>query len=192
MTTSVAKMSQQIARFVHTVSWIDWAVSILLVAVIVIIAVWVCQNARREDGASNAAELFSCGGSSSEQTDEEPFAGESGPIVVTSVSHMKDGVKDDEIGCCLVFYEGCGHCQAFKGTWKKVCAELHGKVKNGKRFVLFESGDVHDKTVWQSVSEWLGIGGYPTILVKEGGKDAEWREYNGSRTKLKGYLESLA
>jgi len=193
MSSSVTDITNKAVRFVHNVSWIDWVISVLLVAAIILVAVWVCKHADNQESSVISSEPFACGASSHGE-DVETFTSTSGggPIVVESVDHMKNGVKENEIGCCLVFFERCGHCQAFKPTWKKACNELHGTVVNNKRIVMYESGDVHDQSVWQSVSEWLGIGGYPTILVKEGGKDKQWREYNGSREQIGAYLKSLA
>lgn len=162
-------------------STFDWVVSILLVVAIVALAFWVCNNPEHDS------------------TDTEPFWNTTETFenaketvtFVTSDSHLDTAVGDDDIGCCLVYYERCGHCQNYKPTWKKICQNMNGKNVNGKQVKMFQCGDDGDQNVWRTVSKRYGVQGYPTILVKIGGKGARWQEYGGPRDKLQSYLEHV-
>ena len=189
-TTSLTKKT---LSFIKNISWIDWLVSILLVAAIVFVAVWVCNHPDKE---TDGNEKFSgCGvhtgypGAHDSEVETFESNATKDAVVVKSTEHLRDSIGSNEIGCCLVYYERCGHCQAFKPTWKETCNELQGTKVNGKKIKLFECGDDHDMEIWKDVSDSYGIQGYPTILVKIGGKDADWREYTGSRNAVASYLK---
>lgn len=161
-----------------TTEILDWVISILLVVLIIGLAIWVCSNPKKE---STDNESFWLG--------YEGFSEEK----VIKINNAKkvselDNVKEGELGCCLMYYEQCGHCQNFKPTWKSVCEKAHGKTIKGRKVKMFECGDDGDKQVWRSVSNRFGVSGYPTIMVKIGGKGAQWQEYNGSREALLQYI----
>ena len=194
--SSSRSSSSSVLGFINKTNWVDWLVSILLVAAIIIVAVWVCNNPNRDSGDDAYEEAFysSCGSRQQNerdgQYDIEHFASSGGapPTVVTSPSDL-DKVGDNDIGCCLVYYEQCGHCKNYKPTWKAISSRVNGKRVGDKRVKMFECGDNQNQQAWREVSSRFGIQGYPTILVKIGGKDADWVEYTGSRMALGEYLE---
>jgi hypothetical protein len=165
----------------------DWVISILLVAVIIALAFVVCSNPGRDSTAdgggfawpwSSSAETFSNAGAAATK--------------VTSVEHLENSVSGTEIGCCLVHYGQCGHCQTYKPVWDGICRDVNGTQAHGRTIRMFECGDADDKAVWRSVSERHGVQGYPTILVKIGGNGARWNEYTGSRNQLASYFQTAA
>jgi len=176
--------------FINKHNWVDWLVSILLVVAIIIVAVWVCNNPNRDSADDSYEEAFysSCG---SHNKEEEGFYSPEGSSTATSVSSISqlDSVGDKDIGCCLVYYKQCGHCTQYKPVWQNICSKVNGKTYGGKRVKMFECGDDQHPKAWEQVSRRFGIQGYPTILVKIGGKNADWVEYTGSRNALKEFLE---
>lgn len=173
------------------VHWIDWLVSILLIAAIIIVAVCVCNNPNRDSADNKGAEgFFSSCSFHKDSDDEESFTNASAgaPKVVTNVADL-DNLGANDIGCCLVHYEKCGHCKQYKPVWKNICSQVNGKTYGGKRIQMFECGDTQHQGAWQDVSSRFGIRGYPTILVKIGGENADWVEYTGSRNALGEYLK---
>lgn len=176
---------------VQNASWVDWVVSILLVVAIVIVAVYLCNNPNRERTDDEESFFGSCGAHATTDEDMESFAnGSSSAATVVSRANDLDTLRPDDIGCCLVHYNMCGHCQTFKPVWKSICNKVNGKVYGGKRIKMFECGDDQNRAAWQEVSTRFGIRGYPTILVNIGGKNAQWTEYTGSREALGEYLMS--
>ena len=175
--------------FINKHNWVDWLVSILLVVAIIIVAVWVCNNPNRDSADDSYEEAFysSCRG----KEEEEGFYSPEGSSAATSVSSISqlDSVGDNDIGCCLVYYKQCGHCTQYKPVWQNICSKVNGKTYGGKRVKMFECGDDQHPKAWEQVSRRFGIQGYPTILVKIGGKNADWVEYTGSRNALKELLE---
>ena len=158
----------------------DWVISIVLVVAIVALAFWVCNNPEHD---STDTEPF--------WNTIETFANKETVSMVQSDTHLETAVGENDIGCCLVYYERCGHCQNYKPTWKKICKNMHGKTVNGKQVKMFQCGDDGNQNVWRTVSNRYGIQGYPTILVKIGGQGARWQEYGGPRDQLQSYLENL-
>ena len=159
----------------------DWVISILLVVAIVALAFGVCNNPEHD---STDTEPF--------WSTTETFANVTETVtMVTSDTQLETSVNENDIGCCLVYYERCGHCQNYKPTWKKVCKGMQGKRVNGKTVKMFQCGDDGDPNVWRTVSNRYGVQGYPSILVKVGGQGARWQEYGGPRDKLQEYLENV-
>lgn len=179
--------------FINKHNWVDWLVSILLVVAIIIVAVWVCNNPNRDSADDSYEEAFysSCGSHHKQKVEEEGFYSPEGSSAATSVSSISqlDSVGDNDIGCCLVYYKQCGHCTQYKPVWQNICSKVNGKTYGGKRVKMFECGDDQHPKAWEQVSRRFGIQGYPTILVKIGGKNADWVEYTGSRNALKEFLE---
>ena len=168
-----------------SMSWVDCFVSVALVFGIVALALFVCNHPDRD---STDTEGFW----TTLTTSAERFTNPSPPAVkVVSTNQLEDEVGDDDIGCCLVYYEGCGHCKNYKPTWKRICGDVNGKEVSGKHVKMYECGDDGDQKVWRAVSNRYGIQGYPTILVKIGGRGASWTEYNGPRDKLGEYLKGV-
>lgn len=179
--------------FINKTNWVDWLVSILLIAAIIIVAVCVCNNPNRDSGDDAYEEAFysECGNRvpNADNPDKEHFTSPgASPTLVISPSDL-DQVGDNDIGCCLVYYEQCGHCKNYKPKWNAISSRVNGKRVGGKRIKMYECGDDQNQQAWREVSSRFGIKGYPTILVKIGGKDADWVEYTGSRAALGEYLE---
>ena len=171
-------------------NWLDWVVSILLVIAIVAIAMWVCNDPNR-DSTDEEGFWSKCGGSHDE--DEEKFTNPASAPPVKNVTDLKnlDDVGDGDIGCCLVYYKNCGHCQTYKPKWADICNKVNGKTIAGKRIKMCQCGDDINQNAWRQVSSRFGIKGYPTIMVKIGGSNADWTEYTGSREALGSYLEQV-
>ena len=164
-------------------SLVDWIISLLLVVTIVGFAMYVCNHPDRDPAESES--FFPTAHSDLEEFENSVSTNISTQL--RSVSQL-DAVNDNHIGCCLVYYDKCGHCEVYKPKWKEICQKANGRTVNGKQIQMFEIGNDIDENIWRTVSERHGIQGYPTILVKVGGRDAQWKEYNGSRNELDSFL----
>lgn len=74
----------------------------------------------------------------------------------------------------------CGHCKAFKPVWE----ELESNFKTKYSFKVYDA-DKNEK----EIKEWQ-IGGFPTVIAKEGTKAIEYvgpRDYES----LKNFFESV-
>ena len=159
---NIADASSGAVQSVMSSNMFDWLVSIALVVAIVALAFWVCQNPERDS------------------TDNESFwnmktlESFTSPSVVKVVSEnqLDEEFGENDIGCCLVYYEGCGHCKHYKPVWKNICNKVNGKQVSDKTIKMYECGDDGDQNVWRAVSDKHNIRGYPTILVKIGGRGA--------------------
>lgn len=183
---SVSSSSTSLLDSLASMSWLDVGVSVALVFGIVVLAMCVCNHPERD---STDTEGFW----TSLTSKVESFTNTSPPPVkVMSRSQLDEEVGEDDIGCCLVYYEQCGHCQQYKPRWKTISKKINGaSAVSGKTVKMYECGDDGDKSVWEAVSKDHNIQGYPTILVKIGGRGSSWTEYNGPRDKLGEYLKSL-
>lgn len=183
--SAVTKPVASAQHFLSSVSWTDCFVSVALIFGIVVLAMFVCNHPERD--STDTEGFWTTIASSTERFTNSPT-----PVVrVVSANQLDDDVSDDDIGCCLVYYEQCGHCKNYKPTWKTICDNVNGTEVSGKHIKMFECGDDGDQKVWRVVSDRYGIKGYPTILVKIGGRGASWTEYNGPRDKLGEYLKGL-
>lgn len=174
-------------------SLIDWVLSLLLVMGIVAMAMYMCNHPDRDTTDSEA--FFPSFETSGNRPKYETFmdADEDSTESAQSAKQLEsadelNSVGDKDNGCCLVYYDRCGHCQTFKPIWQSTCREANGRTINGKQIRMFETGNDINESVWQEVTNRHDIQGYPTILVKIGGRDTKWREYTGPRNKLKEHL----
>lgn len=177
----LVEASAEVVESVSSTDMFDWLVSIALVVTIVALAFWVCNNPERD---STDSEGF--WNTKTHETFNSPSV-----VKVVSENQLDEECGDNDIGCCLVYYEGCGHCKHYKPTWKSICDNVNGTEVSGKTIKMYECGDDGDQNVWRTVSDRHSIRGYPTILVKIGGRGANWQEYTGPRDKLGDYLKSL-
>lgn len=177
----IEQVSSDVISSVSSSDMFDWFISIALVVAIVALAFWVCGNPERD---STDTECF---------WNTKTLERFNSPSVVKVVSEnqLDEECGENDIGCCLVYYEGCGHCQNYKPTWKSICENVNGQEVSGKTIKMYECGDDGDQNVWRTVSDRHNIRGYPTILVKIGGRGAQWQEYTGSRDQLGEYLKNL-
>lgn len=186
-------MFDNFMKQLRATSIVDWVLSLVLVMGIVAIAMYMCNHPDRD--TTDSETFFPSFESNAPRTHYETFADADEPSADSTESAKKldaadelDSVGDKDIGCCLVYYDRCGHCQTFKPIWERTCREANGRTINGKQIRMFETGNDVNESVWQEVSNRHGIQGYPTILVKIGGKDTKWREYNGPRNELGKHL----
>lgn len=81
---------------------------------------------------------------------------------------MKGGsnidVDENKTEIYLFKAEWCGHCKAFKSTWK----DLSKNLKSKYNFKVYDA-DEHKK----EIKQW-GIGGFPTIIAKKGNTATEY------------------
>ena len=180
---------------IRKTSLFDWVLSLVLVVAIVAIAMYVCNHPDRDttdsetffpsfDGRKRASyETFA---DAEDIEDDDSAAGQ--PATQLGSPDQLNEVGTNDIGCCLVYYDRCGHCQTFKPVWQRVCQQANGRTIKGKQIRMYETGNDVNESVWKSVSDRHGIQGYPTILVKIGGPGAQWKEYNGPRNGLGEYL----
>ena len=91
---------------------------------------------------------------------------------------QKGGSNKKEI--YLFKADWCGHCKAFKPVWD----QLETNFKNKYSFKVYDA-DKNEK----EIKEWQ-IGGFPTVIAKEGAKATEYvgpRDYDS----LKNFFESV-
>ena len=169
-----------------SMSWLDCFISVALIFGIVVLAMCVCNHPERD---STDTEGFWT--SLTSKVESFTDATSPPPVKVVSRNQLDEEVGEEDIGCCLVYYEQCGHCQQYKPQWKTISNDVNGTSVSGKTVKMYECGDDGDKDVWEAVSKDHNIQGYPTILVKIGGRGSSWTEYNGPRDKLGEYLKSL-
>lgn len=192
-------MLNSLMKQIRKTSVFDWVLSLVLVIAIVALAMYVCNHPDRD---TTDSETFfpSFGGSKrasyetfTDAEDTEDAGGAAGqPATQLGSPDQLNEVGANDVGCCLVYYDRCGHCQTFKPAWKRMCQQANGRTIKGKQIRMYETGNDVNESVWKSVSDRHGIQGYPTILVKIGGPGAQWKEYNGPRNGLGEFLMTQA